>query len=260
MNSIKKFLKNKLIILKHYFSVLINKADNSFSDIGFFSLNNPVTNKYTYANWGSRLWELYLMEKWLNKIDIKDKKVIDIGIGLPSDSNFYNFYIKSGCYMNAYDPDSRLKKETILSDRCKIYNKSAENMDGVNDGSIDVVVALSSLEHFPVEAFNKTINEIYRVLKSDGHFLVTLDLTYDKTKSAAWAILEKTINNLPEKENHLELNSNSIHLTLDKFISMVSPMFYLKDGSIKNNNLDKNKIVYSKNWNSYIAYIHLYKK
>jgi len=260
MKSIKHFVKNKLMVLSHVYATLINGKDDSYGDIGLFVKNNPITNRYTYANWGSRIWEICLLEKWLKEINIKDKLVVDLGIGLPSDSDFYKFYIESKCSLAAYDPDLRLNGKKELSEKCVIYNKSSEDMSELLDNSVDVVVALSSLEHYPIEAFNNTLKEVNRILKKDGHFLVTLDLTFNKENSAKWAILEKTLNGLPSEENDNKLNKDSKHLTLNEFINMVSTFFYLKNYEIKNKDLNKDRFVYSERWNSYIAYIHLYKK
>ena len=256
----KRILKNKVMILKHFFNVLLFGLDKRYGEIGFFSLNNPITNKYTYSNWGSRLWEIYLLKKWLQEINIKNKNIVDLGIGLPSDSNFFKFYVESDCNLLAYDPDSRISGDLELSEKCKIKNKSSEDMQECADESVDVVVALSSLEHYPIEAFNKTIKEVFRILKKDGQFLVTLDLTIDKQKSARWAILEKTINKLPSEENDRRLGDDLQHLTLDLFLNMISPFFYWKDGQIKNKDLKLTRLLTSKKWNSYITYIRLYKK
>lgn len=260
MVKLKKIIKKYLLVLEHFYYSILNSDNNNYGEVGYFVKNNPITTKYTYANWGSRLWELKAVETWLTKYGIKDKKIVDIGIGLPSASNFYNFYVKSGCYLKAYDIEERFTGDVVLSDRCVIFHKSSDNMEENPDNSVDVVVALSSLEHYPLESFKKTILEVQRILKPGGLFLVTLDLTFDK-KSAPWAILEKTLNGLPEQENSLELSDAQEQLTLKKFIDMLSSNFYTKDTMFKNDECKNlNKFVYSKKWNSRIAYIHLYKK
>ncbi|NMC36406.1 class I SAM-dependent methyltransferase [Candidatus Beckwithbacteria bacterium] len=231
----------------------------SYGEIGFFSKNDFYSRKYQAANWGSRKWEYYYAEYLLNKLGVKNKKIIDIGLGLLSQYSFYKFYLKSGCFLTAYDPDPRLKSITALSNRCKLVCQSAEKLDH-KDNSIDIVVAISALEHFPIAAFKKTVKETARVLKSNGHFVVTLDITYDHLKSAPWAILEKTINKLPAGENNLKLKKASTFLTPQHFIKLLSPYFYAKNYDIKNSDLPVDKLVYSPKWNSYIAYFHFYKK
>jgi len=257
----RKILKKVWLIFEHYYFVFRYGYDNNYSDVGFFIKNNPISLKYTYANWGSRLWEIFLIKKWLNEINIKDKNVVDIGIGLPSDSNFYEFYIESGCYLDAYDLDDRLKKDIVLSERCKIYYKSSDIMNEVMDDSVDVVVALSSLEHYPIESFYKTIKEVHRILKPSGFFLVTLDITFNKNRSAPWAILEKTYNNLPEIENNSGLRDVDKQITAENFLDMISLYFRTADNKLKDkNHFSLKQLVYSDKWNSHVAYLRLIKK
>ena len=256
----KKQIRKCLYIIQHYFYVLMHGLDKSYEEVGYFIKNNPIDTNYTYANWGSRLWELKAVETWLTEKAIEGKNVVDIGIGLPSDSNFYKFYVNSGCNLKAYDLDPRINGDIKLSNKCTIYNKSSDSMKENADNSVDVVVALSSLEHYPIESFKKTVSEVYRILKPNGLFIVTLDLTSGK-KSAPWAILEKTINHRPAKENDLGIGNAGEQLTLEKFIKMLSPLFYTNSKGIKNYYLkDSSRLVSSKKWNSYISYALLYKK
>ena len=245
--------------LAHIKYVFVPKNE-VFGEVGYFIISNPQTFKYTYANWGSRRWEYDYIEKKLTEINIKEKNVVDIGIGLPDDSNFYKVYTNSGCNLFAFDPDGRLNDINPLSDKCTIYKKPADKMDMLKDNSVDVVVVLSTFEHFLYSQFEKTITEIKRVLKKDGHLLITLDLTHKKTNSARWAILEKTMNGLPEKENDLPLSMNQQQLTLPHFLKFFEPHFYLKNNTIYNEGIEPKKLLRNKRWNSYIGYAHLRKK
>jgi len=260
MKNLKKIIKKYLLVSEHYFYSISRNVHSDYGEMGYFVKNDPLTTKYTYANWGSRLWELKAVETWLNEINIKDKKVVDIGIGTPWDSDFYTFYVNSGCYLKAYDIDTRLTENIKLSDKCIIYNKSSDSMKENTDNSVDVVVALSSLEHYPIESFKKTMSEVVRILKPGGLFLVTLDLTFDK-RSARWALLEKTLNGLPAEENDMGLSDSQEQVTLEKFVGMVSDRFYIKDSKIKNAEYkNSGRLLHSKKWNSYISYVRLYKK
>jgi len=233
-----------------------------YGDIGYFSKKQPHTNKYYFANWGSRKWEYFFIEQALKSIGIKEKNVIDIGIGLPEQHNFYTFYVKSGCFLTALDPDGRLDELTILSDKCKIIRQSAENIK-MHDASVDIVISISTMEHMPLPVFQRTIEEIHRVLKPNALFIGTLDLTYDKIKSAPWAILEKTINGLPEYENEIPLQPHHQPLTVDYFLNLIHPFFHFKNGEVHNNRLtvgpEKN-LIYSSEWNSHVAYFRFHKK
>jgi ubiquinone/menaquinone biosynthesis C-methylase UbiE len=238
---------------------LSSLADNYYGDVGFFKITHPITNKYTYANWGSRKWEYYYVEKLLNEIDIENKQVVDIGIGIPSEHNFYTNYVRSNCNLTAFDPDGRLDEITMLSQKCCIVRQSAEQME-MTSNSVDVVVSISSFEHFPVDVFKRTIREIHRILKDDGHLVITLDLTYDKKSSAVWAILEKTLNGFPAKENDCQLQGHHQQLTLEYFLELISPYFYPEDTKIYNKEIAITKRMYSAEWNSHIAYLHLRKR
>jgi len=259
----KKYIEEALrldsdnISLRQLYGRLLS-IDYPYGEVGFFKKTDPMTDEYTYANWGSRRWEYYYVEKLLDVIDVEDKHVVDIGIGLPSQHSFFTYYVKANCYLTAFDPDSRLDEITILSERCRILKKSAEKME-IETNSVDVVVVVSSFEHFPVNVFYDTVKEIYRILKGDGHLIITLDLTYNKQRSARWAVLEKTLNGFPPQENDHQLEEHHQQLTLKYFLELVTPYFQPNDRNICNENVGIDELVYSREWNSYIAYLHLYK-
>lgn len=230
-----------------------------YGQVGLFKKTDPSTDKYVYANWGSRKWEYLYVEQLLNQINIANKNVVDIGIGLPNQYNFHDYYVRSGCNLLAFDPDKRLQEVTRLSEKCHILRQSAEKMDITSD-SVDVVVAISSFEHFPAEIFSKTIKETHRILKNDGHLIVTLDLTYNKRVSARWAILEKSLNGFPGHETEHPLEAHHRPLTVEYFLELLAPYFYIKDSNIRNKNLNINDLVYSERWNSHVAYMHLHKR
>lgn len=237
---------------------LLSLAHDHYGDVGYFRTTHPSTDIYSYANWGSRRWEYCYVEKLLNEIGVEDKQVVDIGIGFPSEHNFYFSYAKSKCFLTAFDPDGRLDEVTRLSPRGNIFRRSAENIN-MKSGSVDVVVSISSFEHFSFDAFQKTIKEVHRILKDDGHLIITLDLTYDKKSSARWAVLEKTINGFPPEENDCQLQENHQQLTLEYFLKLLSPYFYPEDANIYNKERSITERVYSPEWNSHIAYLNLQK-
>jgi len=257
---LKAVIKNSVYRIKRLDDLLPRRATPYEGDVGFLLKPHRRTRKFTYANWGSRKWEYPYIIDQLEKIGIQDKKIVDLGIGLPDDSNFYQYYLRSGCYLTGYDIDARLPPELKLSDRCRILRKSSEHMEDFKDDEVDVAVALSSFEHFPIEVFRNTIKELSRVVKSGGDFLVTLDLTLDKERSAPYAILEKTLNGMPLQENNLRLSSNHRQLTIDYFLELVAPHFLPANPTIYGKESPISERVYSKEWNSQVAYLHLQKR
>ena len=132
----------------------------------------------------------------------------------------------------------------------------------IPDRSVDAIVAISSLEHFPVKSFYNCLVKLSSIIKDDGYFIVTLDMTIDKSRSARWAILEKTYNGLPEQENDIPLEDRHKQIDLQAFIAMIGEYFVtdqINDVKITDcSNLTK--YVYSDEWNSIVGYLKLRKK
>lgn len=245
-------------MMKSFFKKLFH----CYAAAGYFKVSDPVAKNYRYANWGSRPWEYRYVETLLKKGGLAGKAVLDIGIGLPADSDFYRFYVNSECTLIGVDPDQRLPEVTELSERCRIVRAYAAEID-LPLGSVDYVVAISSLEHFPVDAFYATLRHIHGILKDDGVFLVTLDMTIDRDRPARWAILEKTCNGLPEGENDLCLGEGHRQIDLAAFLVMVADFFVLNDesdmSSVTVSPKDVTGCVHNAKWNSVVGYVSLKK-
>lgn len=230
-----------------------------YGEAGYFLKRNPVTGKYTFSNWGSRIWEYKYTETMLLNWGVKGKRVVDIGIGLPSDSNFYKFYVNNGVELIAYDLDSRLSTITRLSEKCRIINKNSAQMDEIESSSVDVVVAISNFEHFDIESFEKTLIEVNRILKAGGKFLITFDIVLDHDKPAAWALLEKSINGKPAVESNEVLGLEAKKLELEDYLEILSKYFDVPT-HILNKGSSTKDLVYSDKWNSKIGYAVVTKK
>lgn len=131
-------------------------------------------------NW-SRLWEypyIYsnLQNLYLNKSN--DIKLLDIGSGV----TFFSFFIASkGFFVTASDIDPIAEKD--INSAIKFIDTKPGNLEfklctednlPFNSESYDVVTSISVIEH--VTNFEQNISEIHRVLKQDGHFLLTYDI------------------------------------------------------------------------------------
>lgn len=181
------------------FSLLLISINNIFTlnQIGVFNPTDPVLNGLIWGNWGSRPYEYY----WISKIvDVKDKRVIDLGVGLPSQYNWYSYAISTlkPSFFAGIDVDSRIINEQIKSSNYEIIHMSMADIK-YPDKSFNVAYCISTFEHIPYEIFIKSIQEAHRVLEDDGLLVITLDEEWDKdqpiTRDNGWNDLEQSLIN-----------------------------------------------------------------
>lgn len=163
--------------------------------MGVFTVKDPVLTEIKYANWGSRPFEY----KWVSSVvDVKDKKVIDLGIGIPSHHEWYKYVIQElqPSFYAGIDCDERMIDQQIVSDKFEILYMGMDDL-WYPDATFDVAYCISTFEHIPYETFMKSIKEAYRVLKDDGVLVITLDERWDRnlahTHSNGWNILEQSL-------------------------------------------------------------------
>lgn len=237
----------------------MGKPRSSYADAGYFLWTHPqfAASRYTYANWGSRRWEYCYAVQIMDSFGIQGKQLVDIGIGLPESSNFYTYYVNSGCRLLGVDLDSRLPPNTTLSESCSIIRQSATSIP-MENGSVDFVIAISSLEHFPIDILRQAIIEIQRVLKPKGKLLITLDETIDHRCSAPWAIAEKTYNGLPAYEHDFPLPEGGRPFTIHTLLQMLSPGFLTDDVLVADDSCEISNAclpyLESVKWNSRVSY------
>ncbi len=165
--------------------------------IGLFKNSDPRLNGIKYANWGSRPFEYY----WAaNVVDVKNKKVLDLGVGIPSQHHWYQYItrILSPNYYVGIDADGRMKNEEIHTDGYDMLNMDMSSLS-FNDKTFDIAFCISTFEHIPYPFLMKSIQEAHRVLKDDGVLVITLDEHWDKNLALdhnnGWNDLEQSIMN-----------------------------------------------------------------
>lgn len=173
-------------------------------NIGVFRQSDPVLQGIKYGNWGSRPYEYY----WVSSVaSMEDSYVIDLGIGLPSQYNWYEYVIRnlSPAFYVGIDCDDRIKAEIKQGVNFEIRHM---NMTVLRypDKIFDKAYCISTFEHIPYKDFLKAIAEAHRVLKDDGYLVITLDEEWDKNQPSnydnGWNTLEKSLQEAGLFERH----------------------------------------------------------
>jgi SAM-dependent methyltransferase len=81
-----------------------------------------------------------------------------------------------------------------------IYNQDLKNLDDIDDGSIDAVVAVSALEHNSPEGLELVVQELMRVLKPGGLLVASLNAARDEDwwhePSSGWCYTDESLRSL----------------------------------------------------------------
>ena len=224
---------------KHYFSYLLlictlnytqNKTIEKNLYVGLFKNTDPVLTGITYGNWGSRPYEY----EWISSVvSVHNKRVLDLGVGLPSQYNWYRYVVTSlhPSFYAGIDADSRVLKELISEKNFEIKHMDMAKLN-YEDKSFDIAYCISTFEHIPYETFMQSIQEAHRVLTDDGLLIITLDEEWDKnqliTHDNGWNTLEQS---LMEKGIFKRKNRT---FGLPEFLELIKNYFvlYLDDATI----------------------------
>ena len=164
---------------------------------------------------------------WVSSVvPVYGKRVIDLGVGLPSQYNWYEYVmaeLKPAFYVGV-DYDGRILNELISK-----HNYEIRHMDMADlrypDQLFDVAYCISTFEHIPYDTFMKSIQEAHRVLKDDGLLVITLDEEWDKDQPMnhgnGWNLLEQS---LIEKGLFTRKNRS---FGLPEFLNLIKDYFVL---------------------------------
>ena len=131
---------------------------DSISDTWESKINNSETNKRINI----------IFNKLLLKKEMKNKKFLEVGCGL---GYFSNKASEFGAKVTGIDIGPKLIKiNKQKTPNGKFLVSSASRLK-FNDESFDIVLSTEVIEH--VDHQNKAINEMFRVLKSNGILVIT---------------------------------------------------------------------------------------
>jgi SAM-dependent methyltransferase len=88
----------------------------------------------------------------------------------------------------------------VAPGRVLICNQDLQNLRDIGDGSVDVVVSISSLEHNQREQMECVVSELVRTLKPGGKILATLNAARDQDwyhePSQGWCLCEDSLRSI----------------------------------------------------------------
>lgn len=217
---------------------------NKSNTVGLFKKSDPTIRTIKYGNWGSRPYEY----AWVASIaSIENKRVIDLGVGLPSQYDWYRYVIDNlkPTFYAGIDCDDRIKQELIAGPGFEIRHMDMAQLD-YPDKSFDIAYCISTFEHIPYEIFMKSIQEAHRVLQDDGLLIITLDEEWDKNQPTnyhnGWNTLEQSL----IAQGLFERKDRSFGLP--EFLDLIKNYFELYDDAIvKEKPQWSTKIIASKN-------------
>ena len=193
------------------------------SNIGIFKETDNRLEGVKWGNWGSRPYEYHWAS---NIISVENKKVIDLGVGLPSQYDWYLYVVDKlkPVFYAGIDYDGRILNEIIRAQNFEILHMDMAFLK-YKDQEFDIAYCISTFEHVPYDTFMKSIKETHRVLKNDGFLIITLDEEWDKTlpltHGNGWNTLEQSLIELKK------FNGNYRSFGLPDFLDLIKEYFTL---------------------------------
>lgn len=216
--------------------------------MGLFTRSDKKLDGLIWGNWGSRPWEY----AWVSEIvSVAGKKVIDLGCGLPSQYNWYQYVANklNPAFYAGIDFDGRIKNELVHGQNFEIKHMNMAKLEYPSE-EFDIAFCISTFEHLPYPIFMEAIKEAHRVLKNDGLLVITLDEQWDKdlpmTSGSNWNDLEQSL----QKQGLFTRTSSTFGLP--RFLELIQNYFIPTENVIIDSDhatiyaQDKTKILYKK--------------
>lgn len=185
-------------------------------------------------------WHRYLYASYF----VKDKVVLDIACGEGYGSDFLSNYAKKVIGVDIDENSINHAKSKYKKENLEFITGSVSNIPIKGNKIFDVIVSFETIEHVDEETQNMFIQEVKRLLKEDGIFIVSTpnkEVCTDKTGfKNPFHIKEFYIDEFKE---FLKTYFKNVRLLGQK----VYPVSYIWDMEEKNNTLEEYKIELAEN-------------
>lgn len=179
------------------------KHIKEYADI-FHEKHKKYLQKKPMMKYWSRRWEYpFVFEriaKYVTDNRMKDKVtyILDAGAGV----TFFPFCLSNvfelHVYIYTYDMEDLKKVYRTLNERhglIRFFQGDLKNIDAFGADRFDIVYSISVLEHTGGN-YDKQFREIKRILKPDGKFILTFDISLDEKGAITPFIAQELIFNL----------------------------------------------------------------
>jgi SAM-dependent methyltransferase len=211
---------------------------------GYFTLLSPRLEGVRWGNWGSRPYEY----RWAESIvDIRGLDVLDLGVGLPSQYDWYRHAVERHGPRRfvGIDFDDRIRQEEIHEPQLTVQWMDMTDLQ-FGDSSFDVIFCLSVFEHLPAESLAKACTEAHRVLRPDGRLVVTLDERWDLDGNEIdWNVLERTTDAMPP---------DGRSFGMQEFSGLLAPHFVPEADQLPKRGNAERRLLHNREYNSCVSH------
>lgn len=132
-------------------------------------MSNYYETRYTPDPGRTKVWCAivdYISKKYLNE----PNAALDLGCG-------YGDFINNLKCPNKFAVDLNPDAANYIAPGIKFFNSTADKLDAVESGSLDLIFSSNLLEHLDDNELERAVKEFHRVLKVDG-LMITMQPNY----------------------------------------------------------------------------------